>query len=145
MGHDLLAQGRQAAGVTQAVDHRRRRVWQRLAGSSELIHEPEPDDKEVISVEKLGRLAREASEKQHLEKERRWKRVQMSAPNNATGTATIEENQGDAKKPSAELTDSELDAVELDTEAMRLFRRIWPRPENSKGWREEWASFPLHI
>ncbi|CAG9979390.1 unnamed protein product [Clonostachys byssicola] len=105
------------------------------------------DDKEVISVEELGRRAREASEKEHLEKERRWKRRQMFAHDNTTGTATMEENQGFAKKPkpSAELTDSELDAVELDTEAMRLFRRIWPRAENSKGWREDWTSFPLQI
>ncbi|CAH0014638.1 unnamed protein product [Clonostachys rhizophaga] len=103
------------------------------------------DDMEVISVEELGRFGREASEKEHLEKERRWKRVQMSAPNNTTGPATIEENQGGAKKPSAQLTDSELDAVELDTEAMRLFRRIWPRTENGKGWCEEWTSFPLQI
>uniref|UniRef100_A0A8H7NL51 Uncharacterized protein n=1 Tax=Bionectria ochroleuca TaxID=29856 RepID=A0A8H7NL51_BIOOC len=38
------------------------------------------DDMEAITVEELGRRAREASEKEHLEKERGWKRVQMFAP-----------------------------------------------------------------
>lgn len=32
-----------------------------------------------------------------------------------------------------------------DSDFMRVFRRIWPRKEGSKGWREDGASLPLQV
>lgn len=30
-----------------------------------------------------------------------------------------------------------------DTEALRVFRRVWPQKEGSEDWREDWSSLPL--
>lgn len=36
-------------------------------------------------------------------------------------------------------------AHEKTSEVWRIFRSIWPRKTGSKGWQEDWSSFPLEI
>ncbi|VUC28687.1 unnamed protein product [Clonostachys rosea] len=109
------------------------------------------DDEEVISVEELGKRAREASEAAHLKKERYWKRTNISnqnyraRANEVTWRRVNRHVQTVVPAVPAVLSDEELDAMELESGAMQIFRRVWPRPENSKGWRDDWTSFPLQF
>jgi hypothetical protein len=41
----------------------------------------------------------------------------------------------------AEVRGSRLDQLK----ALQIFRTIWPCEDSSKGWRDDWPSFPLHI
>ncbi|CAH0053704.1 unnamed protein product [Clonostachys solani] len=103
------------------------------------------DDSETINIEELGRLAREAREQKNIEEEVRWKKVKKTSANAEVKKKTTSEewqaNREEGELPS-ELTESELNA-DLDTETLRIFRRIWPRQEESKGWRKDWSSFAL--
>jgi hypothetical protein len=35
--------------------------------------------------------------------------------------------------------------VEEETPTIRVLRRVWPRTEDSKDWRDDWSSLPLQV
>ncbi|TVY34831.1 hypothetical protein LSUB1_G008236 [Lachnellula subtilissima] len=79
------------------------------------------DDGDVTRVKELGRRVREARDQEQTDEYRRRAEYLRKEKD-------IVMEPGD---------------VEEDSEIMQVFRRVWPRKEGSRDWREDWSSLPL--
>ncbi|ROW15086.1 hypothetical protein VPNG_03411 [Cytospora leucostoma] len=79
---------------------------------------------ENIIIRELGRRAREIRDQERRELDRRAREF-------------FNQQARDDNNPQA--------PEASDTDPMRVFRRIWPRKEGNKDWREDWAGFPLQV
>ncbi|KAI8624406.1 hypothetical protein F5Y19DRAFT_318282 [Xylariaceae sp. FL1651] len=81
------------------------------------------DDGDVINVRELGRRVREARDQEETDSYRR---------------------QAEYLRKEKNIMMEPRDVAE-DSEVVQVFRRIWPRKEGSKDWREDWSSLPLQV
>lgn len=88
-----------------------------------LIERAGRDDKNDISVRELGRRVREARDQEMTDQYERQAESWLR-------------HRGIVVQPGDRAEDSEI---------MKVFRRIWPRKEGSKDWREDWSSLPLQV
>lgn len=85
-----------------------------------LIERVAQDDENIINVRELGRRAREVRDQERTDRYKRYVEYR--------------------KDIVMELSD-----VAEKYEAVRVFRRVWPRKKGSKDWREDWSSIPLQV
>ncbi|KAI9657888.1 MAG: hypothetical protein M1829_006850 [Trizodia sp. TS-e1964] len=85
------------------------------------------DDGDIVTVRELGQQAREAHDQQVKDGNKRLAEYEMR---------NREDDGDDVIEP---------EAVAEASDEVQVFRRVWPRKEGSKDWRNDWSSLPLQV
>jgi len=99
--------------ITEVVDH--------LSRSWLIERRARDDEKDLINVKELGRRAREARDQEKRDRAKRY--------------VEYLRNEEDIMK--------ELEDITEEDPVVQVLRRVWPRKESSKDWRNDWSSLPL--